>query len=149
MGAGKTTFARRLEAELAPRVLRFTHDEWMHRLYGANPPEQEFTHLYDRVDALINQYAQAALRAGCDVILDKGFWSRRARDSARRLAQSAGAEPRLYWIKTPLEVMRERVRQRTADLPVDSLWINAPAFDKLLERFEPLDNDEQHVLIES
>ena len=33
--AGKTTFARKLESEIS--AIRFTHDEWMVKLYGHNP----------------------------------------------------------------------------------------------------------------
>lgn len=40
MGAGKTTFARRLERE--GRGLCFTHDEWMGHLYGDDPPADAF-----------------------------------------------------------------------------------------------------------
>jgi predicted kinase len=40
LGAGKTTFARRLEQELP--AIRFTHDEWMARLYGIDPPVEHF-----------------------------------------------------------------------------------------------------------
>jgi predicted kinase len=36
LGAGKTTFARRLEEELP--AIRFSHDEWMTNLYGDDPP---------------------------------------------------------------------------------------------------------------
>ena len=41
LGAGKTTLARRLERE-APAI-RFTHDEWMARLYGIDPPAERIT----------------------------------------------------------------------------------------------------------
>jgi predicted kinase len=40
VGAGKTTFARRLEQELP--AIRFSHDEWMTRLYGDDPPVDQF-----------------------------------------------------------------------------------------------------------
>jgi predicted kinase len=36
LGAGKTTFARELERNIP--AIRFSHDEWMVRLYGIDPP---------------------------------------------------------------------------------------------------------------
>ena len=50
-GAGKTTFARKLEAEIS--AIRFTHDEWMVKLYGCNPQEQKFSDYYKRISDLI------------------------------------------------------------------------------------------------
>ena len=35
LGAGKTTFARELEQNIP--AIRFSHDEWMTRLYGDDP----------------------------------------------------------------------------------------------------------------
>ncbi len=145
VGAGKTTFARRLEAE--HRAVRFTHDEWMHSLYGDNPPADQFTELYDRVDALIWTYALRLLELGTDVILDSGFWSRDSRATARQRVIDAGAEPRLYFIDTPESIMRERILKRTDDLPSDSLKINSGAFELFKKRFEELDPDEAFVHI--
>jgi predicted kinase len=47
LGAGKTTFARRLEQEL--RAIRFTHDEWMSRLYGDDPSADMFPEYAERI----------------------------------------------------------------------------------------------------
>jgi hypothetical protein len=40
LGAGKTTFARQLERDIP--AIRFSHDEWMVRLYGDDPPIEQF-----------------------------------------------------------------------------------------------------------
>jgi len=46
LGAGKTTFARQLERDLPG--IRFTHDEWMARLYGDDPPVDRFAECFRR-----------------------------------------------------------------------------------------------------
>lgn len=51
LGVGKTTLARRLEAEHA--AFRFTHDEWVRALYGQDPPEALFADSAGRVSGLI------------------------------------------------------------------------------------------------
>lgn len=146
VGAGKTTFARKLEVELP--AMRFTHDEWMHRLYGSNPPAAEFAELYDRVDALIWSCAERNLALGCDVILDCGFWTRRSRDQARDRIDALGLRCVLYSLEVPETLARKRVALRTQKVPDDSLWINDEAFDLFKTRFEPLHTDEPHVSID-
>ena len=54
--SGKTTFAK--EPESRYDAVRFSHDEWMHTLYGANPPKEQFDELYSRVGGLIWRYAE-------------------------------------------------------------------------------------------
>jgi predicted kinase len=83
-GAGKTTFARKLETELL--ALRFTPDEWIVQLYGNNPPEEHCLEYFDRVTNLIWKLTMQLLRSERDVILDFGFWSRVSRDEARSKA---------------------------------------------------------------
>jgi predicted kinase len=146
IGAGKTVFARRLEEEQG--AVRFTHDEWMHRLYGAAPPCEVFADLFERVEGLIWQVAERLLGLGVDVIMDFGFWSRASRDNARArvLAQGAGAV--LYRVTCPEATMRERVLKRSEDVPGDSLWIDDAAFEMLRGRFEPLESDEARVEVD-
>lgn len=144
-GCGKTTFARKLERE--SRCVRFSHDEWMAKLYGANPPADRFAEFYDRVYDLIWDQALRVLSVQCDVILDFGFWTRASRDIARRRIRDAGAEPRLYTFDCDLGKMRQRVLARTAALPADCLYIDGCTFDILVRRVEPLGPDEPFVLI--
>ena len=72
-GAGKTTFARNLAVESS--AIRFTHDEWMVKLYGHNPPENRFADYFDRISNLIWELTMQLLHLGQDVILDFGFWA--------------------------------------------------------------------------
>jgi predicted kinase len=89
LGTGKTTFARQLEQDLP--AIRFTHDEWMARLYGEDPPVEHFADYYARVRSLIDSLWPRCLELGSDVVLDLNFWSRRERDEARRVVAAFGA----------------------------------------------------------
>jgi predicted kinase len=71
LGVGKTTLARRLEAEHA--AIRFTHDEWMRALYGNDPPEAFFAEYAGRVSGLIEATWTRCLELGLNVVLDFGF----------------------------------------------------------------------------
>ena len=113
IGAGKTTFAKSLERDHS--AVLFSHDEWMVRLYGRNPPSEHFQTYYHRVEDLIWQMASRFLALGHDVVLDHGFWSRADRDLARRKSQEIGVPAKLYFLHYSEEVMRERVLIRTEE----------------------------------
>jgi predicted kinase len=146
IGSGKTTFAKKLEREIA--AIRFTHDEWMVRLYGPNPPEERFGEYWVRIERLIWETAEAFVRTGSDVILDFGFWTRESRDMARDRALVAGAEAKLYKMFCPRPIALERTLKRSANPPGDSLWIDRAAYEKLDVLFEPMQDDEEFVLIQ-
>jgi predicted kinase len=78
LGAGKTTLARRLERNIP--AIRFSHDEWMVRLYGSDPPIEQFADFYRRIYEQVEEIWLRCLELGIDVVLDFGFWSRQERD---------------------------------------------------------------------
>jgi predicted kinase len=143
LGAGKTTFSQRLERETS--AVRFTHDEWMRRLYGDDPPEQQFAEWADRVSSLMEELWRRCLQVGVDVILDFGFWSRAERDRIRSAVIELGAEFRLYRLASPdSSVAWERIQSRNAASD-RSLYIAANTFSVLKARFQPLGDDEIRI----
>ncbi|MFO6447216.1 AAA family ATPase [Erythrobacter sp. NE805] len=72
-GVGKTSLAYRLEQEYA--AIRVTHDEWMTRLFGFDPPAEHFADHAARVSAQIEAVWTRCLALGMDVVLDLNFWS--------------------------------------------------------------------------
>ncbi len=79
-GTGKTTAARRIEAE--QRALRLTKDEWVKALYGhENPPSAQ-----DVIEGRLIQIGLRALELGTNVVIDYGLWSRDERSALRRAA---------------------------------------------------------------
>jgi predicted kinase len=138
VGAGKTTFARALEARLP--AVRFTHDEWMVALHGQDPPAERFAEYAQRVSALIEAQWTRCLALGLDVVLDLNFWSRAQRDETRRKVEALGARHRLYHLAAPDEEAWARVARRNAE--PGALLITRGTFDLLRGRFEPLGPDE-------
>jgi len=114
LGAGKTTFACDLERRLP--ALRLTHDEWMLRLYGEDPPPERFRAFFDRVSERIEAVWTRASALGLDVVLDLGFWSRGQRDEVRSAAAALGADARLYRLTCPDELAWARIERRNARL---------------------------------
>lgn len=143
IGAGKTTFAKALAADIG--AIRFSPDEWMTCLYGNNPPQEDFDEFYSRIETMIWKIAEELLRSGNRVILDFGFWQRSSRDDYCQRAAALNIRCDLYRLDCNIETMRERVRRRSAEMPEGQLFIDDNAFDTLLSRFEPLDEDEQCI----
>jgi len=142
LGAGKTTFARRLEASLP--ALRFTHDEWVTRLYGADPSADLFPEYHRRVSEQIESLWPRCAELSIDVILDVNFWSRRERDDTRARAAAVGANSRLYRLGCSDDEAWRRIEKRNHDLR-GALFIARETFELLKDRFEPLDADEARI----
>ena len=144
LGAGKTTFARQLERNVP--AIRFSHDEWMTRLYGDNPPVEHFADFYRRIYEQVEEIWLRGLELGIDVVLDFGFWNRQERDVTRAKILGLGAQPRLYRLSCPEDEAWRRIEKRNTDLQ-GSLIIDRNAFEAFKERFQPLDHDEARIEI--
>ncbi|MGB3640607.1 MAG: AAA family ATPase [Rivularia sp. (in: cyanobacteria)] len=145
-GAGKTTFARKLETDIS--AIRFNHDEWTVKLYGNNPEKQKFSDYYERISDLIWNLTMQLLGLNQDVILDFGFW-RASRDEARYKAKIANAEVKLYFVTCSEVVMRKRVAKRNSNLPSDSLWIDENEEELFKQSYQALGEDENYIIIQT
>ena len=142
LGVGKTTYARRLERERS--AVRFTHDEWMARLYGVDSPADLFADRAARVSGRRAALWTRCRALGMDVVLDEGFWSRARRDRLRALVPQLGGEVRLYRLWCPDDVARDRIARRNLDLD-GSLHISPATNDALRTRFEALGGGEPRI----
>jgi len=145
IGAGKTTFARKLEKETG--AIRFTKDEWMVRLFGNTPPKDKFEEYDNRMASLATDMALKCLKAGISVIIDEGFWVKEQRDEIRQKVKNVGAIPRIYYLEVPFEIMKARTLKRSENPPVDSFNIDEKSFNQYWKYFQPPDKDEEFELI--
>ena len=145
-GAGKTTFARQLCARLG-NARRFSLDEMMHQRHGADPAVENFSQTFAEIEAQVWLMAGVHIAAGKQVIIDGGYWTKRHRDNARNKAAQLGVPLNLYWLATDLELCRQRVLQRSQQVPTDSLYIDQNAFDLFSAQFEVPSTDEQARII--
>lgn len=129
-GTGKTTVARRVEAE--QQALRLTKDEWMKALFGHDNPASASDVIEGRLVAI----ALRALALGIDVVLDFGLWSRDERSALRQAAADVGAAVVILYCELEPDEQRRRLDQRLAQAPhetwpmsEDELTRWAAAFD--------------------
>ena len=126
----------------------------MVRVFGNNPPKDQFEydtfHEYDsKMAKLATEIALRCLTSGSSVIIDDGFWYRKQRDEMRQQLRDIGAVAKLYFIDTPVDVMRVRTVKRSENPPVDSFYITEQEFNDYLKMFEPPTDDEEYILIEA
>ena len=145
IGAGKTTFARKLEKET--KAIRITKDEWIIKIFGNKITSDKNFEVYDKnITELATNIAFKILKAGKDVILDEGFWVKSQRDDIKKKLLQAGANPIFYYVETSVEKMKERIINRSNNPTKDSFEINEEMFDKYLKYWEPPKKEEGILL---
>ena len=146
IGAGKTTFARKLEKET--KAIRITKDEWIIKIFGNKITSDKNFESYDKnITELATDIAFRILKSGKDVIIDEGFWVKSQRDDIKKKLLQAGANPIFYYVKSSIKQMKERVINRSKYPPIDSFEINEEMFDKYLKYWEPPTVEEDILLV--
>ena len=123
-GAGKTTYAQRLEGQLG--AIRLCPDEWMEALSIDVWDES----MRAKLEGLQWRLAQKLLLPGLTVIIEWGTWGRLERDALRLRARELGAAVELHYLSAPVEVLFERLQRRGLENPPItrvqlSQWSNA------------------------
>jgi predicted kinase len=140
-GSGKSTVARRLEAQGMVR-LSFDQEAWRRGIQAMPLPAE----VHDEIERELRARLMELVAAGVDVVLDFSFWSKRARLEYRDLLRPIGVVPETIYIATPRAVALERMRARGHEhgddyaLPDD---VAAEYFD----HFEPPTADEGPLTI--
>lgn len=134
-GSGKTTLARRLRVQLS--AISFSPDEWLTQLgAGMDHP------LREPLGELQWRLAQELLTKGQNVIMESGHWMREERDEKRLVARALGVQVELQYLSVPVEELRRRVAQRTAERTWGSYPLTPDELDKWIAFFEPPDASE-------
>jgi predicted kinase len=139
VGSGKSTRAKRIEQQTG--AVRFTPDEWMSRLFGSNPSANEFAKNLQTIFDLAEPLWMAVAKAGADVILDFGFWTRASRQEMADHLRREALEYRWIRMEASIEDCRNRNRHRheTGDGLLD---ISDTTFNLLSERYESFTDEE-------
>jgi predicted kinase len=144
LGSGKTTYAKEVASERGAIYLGM--DEWYLRLFTDGSPTAHLDDaLLGRLWVVLNGHWPQVLRAGVDVVLDFGYWTRARRDEARSLALAAGGDVELHWVQANDETAKLRSTTRQSDT---AFVIDAEAYEHLKSRFQPLAADERHVAVD-
>jgi predicted kinase len=132
-GAGKTTYSMTLASQ--ERGVRFSIDDWMVRLYGADIP--------------------VPMDAVWPAILDLGFTDASQRSTAADRLRESGLEVALHWLDIPAEERWRRVSARNAMAQeAKAFVVTRQMFDFIETRYDPPSPQElmmlngRHILLE-
>lgn len=143
LGAGKTTFAKRLAVQV--NGIHLNPDEWCMKLFQPKEYENNWNRCFSKTMDLLWQKAKDNLAGGRDVILDMGFWTRRSRNAARENAKEWGAECLLYYVCAKDSVLQRRIARRPGAIAASNL----ECFAELKEKFEVPAADEDFMTIDT
>jgi predicted kinase len=145
-GSGKTTYARRLEAEGAVRLSVDEEVYARHGRYGVDYPMSEY---FDRERPVLEDLPRRLVElveSGHDVVLDYGLWRRSDREAYKRLVEAHGGRWRLLYFKVDPEVLRQRLADRNRRADANALMVTPSALEDFIARFdEPVGEGEELV----
>lgn len=134
--SGKTTRARRLETE--EQALRLTPDDWMMPLFGVAEGEGK----RDVLEGRFVWLAMSALRAGVNVVLDFGVWTKDERSALRHLAREVGSACALIYLPIEPSEQLRRVESRLVHERQSTFRVSADDLQRFRDRFQVPDEDE-------
>lgn len=143
-GAGKTTYARRLEAG---GLVRVSYDEEMWRLGFVStdvPPDA-----LAEADRRVRERIRSSIAAGRPVVLDASLSTRAVRAELREFVREAGGVPELVVVDAPLDVLLTRVAQRRKRRDPNGLHLDEDALRSYHASFEFPGEDEPHTRIDT
>ena len=139
-GAGKTTLALKLAAELG--AVRFSIDEWTTGLYGPDIPASGtypwLMERIERIEARIWAMTRQLTALGTPVVLDLGFTKAGHRAKFETLARDAGLGVRLHFADVPAGERWARVQRRNQEGgPSFHMAVSREMFDFMESIWEP------------
>lgn len=145
VGAGKSTFAQSLAGQLQGTHIAL--DEWFARLFSPDRPEADVMSWYlERKERLLDvlwNHAVAMSRADQTAILELGLIQQQARHELYAKAREMGVVLKLYVLDAPIEIRRERVRQRNEERGATfSMVVPDHIFELASSMWEAPDEDE-------
>lgn len=105
-GSGKTTLATQLAASMP--AARMSPDDWM-MASGIDLWDASVRH---RIEQLQHTLALELLRAGRNVVIEWGVWTREERDVLRDSARAVGAAVELRHLSAPVDELWRRIEAR-------------------------------------
>ena len=145
--SGKTTLAEELLK--CGRAVRLSCDEVADVVFDKNLGDK-----HDEVMAKVTEYlhrkAKDILLAGCDVILDWGFWKKDARQKVRERYAAMGIEQLWYFVDVSDEIWDKQIQKRNAEVLAGlsaDYFVDEGLKAKLLANFERPEPDEYDIKV--
>lgn len=155
-GAGKTTYAKKLEETL--NGVLFSIDHWMVNLYWQDMPQnpdmmwfQENQEWYlkriQRCEDMISNIIPSMARSNTPSILDLGFTSANHRCLYIKLAEKLTVGAQVHFLDIPKDKRWQQVQQRNNEKGESyTMQVSREMFDYMENIFEPPTEQEKKIL---
>ena len=142
---GKSTYARKIRAESNAVILSV--DDITLTLFPDGSGNMHDTYAQRAAQYPLDLSLQI-LRAGVDVILDWGLWTRAVRDQIRAFyASHEGIKTELHYLRPHPAEWKKRIEKRNAS-GEKAYYVDEGLLNKAISLFEEPSEDEVDVLIE-
>jgi predicted kinase len=135
-GSGKTTLATVLAASMS--ACRMCPDDWM-MASGINLWDEP---VRAQIEAFQLTLSLDLLRAGNNVVIEWGVWTREERDALRDAARSIGASVELHYLSAETEELWRRIVARDLEGHWGSRSIRRDELDEWVRIYQPPTDDE-------
>lgn len=146
--SGKTTYSRELSKRENAVVL--SSDELISALF--HPKENDYHDgIIDNVHGYLLKKTVELLKAGANVILEWGFWTRSDRARANELFSESGAETEWHYLSISDDSLRRNIEKRNKEVldgKSTDYYVDEGLLSKLESMFEPPEREEMDVWIE-
>ena len=145
IASGKSVYAERIKKEA--NAVMLSVDELVLSVLGSELGDKH-DEITNRVQAYFFEKSVEIVRAGSNVLLDWGFWTKEKRQAARMFYESRGIACEFHYIDTPDEVWRRNIEIRNAAVLAgrsDAYFVDEGLMKKLESLFETPDRDEIDV----
>lgn len=145
IASGKSVYAEQIKRE--ENAVMLSVDELVLSILG-NDLGGKHDEITDRIQAYLFAKSLEIIRAGANVLLDWGFWTREKRSAARTFYESRGILCEFHYIDTPDEVWRRNIELRNravAEGKTSAYFVDEGLMRKLESLFEVPDREEIDV----
>lgn len=140
-GSGKTFIAQMLEST---GMTRLSFDvESFKRGVTTHPLSDS---LLREIQKELDNKLIRLIESGQDVVLDYSFWSKEMRSKYIAILKRYSIVPLIFYVKTPIEVIVERIRQRTGKNE-NEIMLSVETAISYFEQFQVPDPDEGHIIV--
>lgn len=145
---GKSTLAKKLADER--RAVILSCDEISLGLFPEGLGDMHDI-MTERIKEYLLEKAQEILRAGVDVILEWGFWTRAWRDNTKKYFSERGYECELYYLSPDEDEWKCRIERRNEAIKngaSQDYYVDDGLFQKALAMFEVPEADEGFITVQ-
>lgn len=144
---GKSTYAEKIRAE--NNAVLLSVDEIMLAVFGQYAGERHDEYVRN-VQQYIFDKSLEILRAGADVLLDCGFWTKEHRDYSKEFYRQRGIPCELHLIDIDDKEWQRRIEKRNAAISAgrtDAYFVDENLLEKAEKGYETPTSDEVDVWV--